>query len=530
MIRRHSRSNAVNSNTNNRVRRLEEEKIIFIAQDLCKVTNGEEGSTNNAGQFQFLRVGQSRNNELRKCFLDVVLPEMSNVEVVDIKLCLYQYFSDSDASFNDQFSLHAFDENWNEDTDFSPTYGDTVADDFTFSSSKEGKQCIGINASKYDTLRKSTGVIFKGKSVEEKKERYFLSSEWTSHSNNVTEGVQSKKFHPHWVITTKTIEEYPTAFPSSMINSVVVSPPLDIPPGDSDDDIFLETGTSYKLIFITASVAFCCLTLVMIILIQRKKADRRHERMLRTFVTQEDLDRRGKFSFNSLNSSNKAGSGNSGTSFKWIENVKLDNAGGDQTICNNIDQKIDHAAFPSSIEKPNGLLQRQSTATPKKRNPTMPFDYLGNNTMRKGIQRTPQSTKIHPSLDQTYNEVQQIRNVRKIDEDYDSIKRMKDRIKARQNLPQVQSQLNRHDLNSNKGSYDYSYPSLFSSSDEDKEEGSITTSSKCCLDEMVKECERTRKDAEKLWKEGFKSSDTFPTNGSSEETSTHASTLTFSYR
>ena len=80
----------------------QEELILFISQDTCKVVNGED-SISNAGQSMFLRVGRSRKDELRKCFLGIPLPDLSSVEVTDMKLCMYQYYTDVGASSADEF-------------------------------------------------------------------------------------------------------------------------------------------------------------------------------------------------------------------------------------------------------------------------------------------------------------------------------------------------------------------------------------------------------------------------------------------
>ena len=414
----------------------------FITEDYCNIsgTDGEDSKSS-----MFLRLGRSRKREKRDCYLKLHLPDSTNTQkIASMKLCLYQYYVDVGASSNDDFSLSFSNDSV------------TLVQNFRLLNSGEGKECIPIKSEFIGDLSKSDGVTLKANVSGHKKERYFLSSEWTSSSKGIKEPNSNLTYHPHWIIE---FEDDPVISPSpSAANFPVNAPSVGItgepsivepPKVNADRNKNSNNGIYITMIIgivMFAFVAFLSIIYCSIMFVRRRKAEIERKMILRTFVNEDEICHTGKHSFNSMNtSSNKAGSGNSGRSLKWIENVQLDDGGGDGTICDKIDEKIDNAAFPD-IEKPyfsSGL----NAITPRQKN---------TGGLHQFFEPFSNEASVTTSFSEEQNRDDKLRNHQKHQE---SIQSMRERMSAN-NVTQMRS-LSNSMIQSN--SNNDSYPSLISS-------------------------------------------------------------------
>ncbi len=528
---------------------------VFIHDDASIINSVDEpgSTTSNPGQLNFLRVGLSRKYEERRCLLKIDLPDLTDLVIDEIQLCMYQYYTDIGASSSDRFSLRTFSQNWSENDSTFPEEGDVIAENFRFSSTEEGKECISIQKPYFDTFLGGNGVILTADTSGNRKERYFMSSEYTSAVKNIYEPGTDSTYHPHWKISLKEFAELPTAAPDPSSGTPADSTLETDRIGSNQNNISPNTNRTTIMIGILLFVTFCALLLGLILFVRRNKgADR--ERIFRTFLSEDGISRRGKYSFNSVNSSNKAEPGNSGRSLKWIENVQLDDGGGDMTVCNKIDERIDSAViFPpveksvqKPVERPKKMTTRKRSApTPKQKNPGIPFDHtekVPNNYRSRNIpqqyrQKNYQGTRLNEmkstDIRKKRNNTSQRANQQ------ESIERMRERINARK-MALLRSHMQTNDSNSGSNN-EYSYPSLISSypssDDESTPQREKERKNNCC-DEVVEEFIATKKDAKCIWEENFgdpKSSTlgstTNPSStlGSSTYPSTFAESLTARY-
>jgi hypothetical protein len=538
-------SNDSNNTSNLRVhtstsrhRTLNDDEIIsFITDDVCVIPNAPINQSRNPAESPLLQVGRSGNNELRKCYFKLDLPDLSEVEVTSIQLCIYQYFARS-ASSQEDFIFQYFNSiNWDENSSFYPNPVSGLTKRYTISSTSEGKKCVYFGGEHLDQLQESLGVIFKAVyNSPANTDRYFYSSEWTSNAMEVTEPASSTEFHPHWVINTRERTEA-TSFPSPASFSTLItgeSPESPInnsePTGEPVDS---KGMNSVMMIGIAATVGLCIIAMSIIFI--RRKKNSKQSRILRTFITEEDISRKDKYSFNSMNSSYKADSGYSGNSFRWIENVKLDDGGGDRTVCNKIDQKIDNAVFPTIQKEPTSQIKpksqgkptfssrlRSSTptriinaVTPKLKNSVLPQDNVERGSTKKGSNSNSNNNN-NSTRNVSFDDSQQ----KKARNDSANDK-FRDRIKARKRRFLKYGNESNSILES---SMDDTYPSLISSypSSGDEESQGKKRDDKNCLDELVSECHATKEDVKCMWKGDFDNSES-----DQDQTYTMASTLDY---
>jgi hypothetical protein len=435
-------------------------------------------------------------------------PDNTDLEIASLSLCMYQYFTDTEASLLDEFSLifsvMSFNGFLNEQFDSSNSI--SLPQNFSYSINNEGKQCIDINQMYIDDIQKYKGVIIKSFDKQQK-ERYFLSSEWTSNSNSVLEGASDSTYHPHWVVSFKNKQELPTPFPSSLIP---------ILPGEGtsqqtagNPNHIPNNGGFYSLVFIGAAVlsflVFFGLLIGSVMILRRRRADSERDKILRTFIDDDEMWQTGKHSFNSINSSNQT---SSGRSLNWIENVKLD-TGGDGSICNKIDMKIDNAVFPTHDQS-----TRSSVATPKQKNSGFSNERLLLTT------RSQSAESAHH-----FNNRGGYRSSGRSDEwqknrmDDERMRVTRERARAK-NMELLKSHVRSRE--SDGGDlYSEFYPSLISSYPSSGEEESVQQDveiqENCCIEEVINECNATKKDAKCFLENNFETAsgfETYPTNQS----------------
>lgn len=179
-----------------------EESIVFITKDTF-ISNDSEEQRGDQSTAEFIRVGRGSKNVISQTLLGLYnkdsLPQ--DHVVVDVKLCLYQYFAGSNAASIDPFRVNIIIEDWNNNVVAStkPTIGPRIAT-FYFDST-EGKDCITFDSiEQIEELEHSFGVIISGGTAAGRKERYFTSSNWLSVTRNVEEKASSLLYHPHWKI------------------------------------------------------------------------------------------------------------------------------------------------------------------------------------------------------------------------------------------------------------------------------------------------------------------------------------------
>ena len=242
----------------------------FVTKDTY--IDGKSGQTVDSNAH-FLRIGRGSDDTITQTLIENYDHQQlqQGHSVTSLKLCLYQYFAHANAAAIDPFQINLINEEWDMGitADTKPQIGEQIAT--IYFSETEGKQCFRFDSSQAEKIVNSHGIIISGGESSVEKERYLLSSEWTSRSLNVLTPANSEEYHPHWVVTSEfdPASRTPSISPSSNPNTTNASGqtiPKDPPPlnnqSSDDDNSFLEQV--YKSPYLPLILA--CFTCTFIII------------------------------------------------------------------------------------------------------------------------------------------------------------------------------------------------------------------------------------------------------------------------
>ena len=178
------------------------EETFFVNQDTFV---SSDTPYKNENKIPVLNVGRSENGNLNRVLLNADFGDMTGKNVLEAKLCLYQFYRGIHAKETDVFYLHEVNSEWNEEEvtweglGSAPT-GNLVST-ATFSTQSGIKVCFELkDPSRLKNNR--NGYILKGQEDLNKQDRWFRASEWTSNSNGVDFKESSDLYHPHFVLKT----------------------------------------------------------------------------------------------------------------------------------------------------------------------------------------------------------------------------------------------------------------------------------------------------------------------------------------
>jgi hypothetical protein len=243
---------------------------IFITKDTYITNDNIEPPSD----INFLRVGRGNGFSVTQALLETFGSNLIPQDhfIVDLQLCLYQYYAYSNSAPIDQFRINLINESWNDGVtvETKPEIGKRL-DTMYFSSSESGKECFNIDTSHIEDLTNSFGVIISGGIDSSKKERWLTSSQFLSKSRNVSSEASSNIYHPHWVVTT---ENRPIPANSMGRN------------GGNGGDGSYQTGMSLSLVIFATALVICAVVAMVggIFLLWRKKSQnsKRHLNQNRT--------------------------------------------------------------------------------------------------------------------------------------------------------------------------------------------------------------------------------------------------------